>query len=81
MQGIELMQDSVITLPMPENARAYLLDVRTGKYEKGDVLDHLDVLTADLQRATDTADLPEHADFDYISSFVAGMHLRAWESR
>ena len=81
MQGIELMQDGVITLPMPQDARTYLLDVRTGKYEKIDVLAHLDALTADLQRATDDADLPEHADFDYISSFVASMHLQAWESR
>ncbi|HET6734564.1 DNA polymerase beta superfamily protein [Mycobacterium sp.] len=81
MQGIELMQDGAITLPMPQDARSYLLDVRTGKYEKADVLAHLDALTADLQRATDEADLPEHADFSYISSFVARMHLRAWESR
>lgn len=78
MQGIELMQEGVITLPMPANAQAYLVDVRTGKYSKDEVLADLDSLTADLQRATETSSWPERADFDRLSVWVAQMHRDWW---
>lgn len=78
MQGIELMQEGCITLPMPTNARDYLIDVRTGKYSKDEVLGHLDSLTADLQRATEKAYWPERVDFDRLSMWVAEMHRDWW---
>ncbi|WP_283612366.1 DNA polymerase beta superfamily protein [Mycolicibacterium poriferae] len=81
MQGIELMQEGYITLPMPANARGYLVDVRTGKYGKDEVLDHLDSLTADLQRATEKSEWLERADFDRLSRWVAEMHQEWWSRK
>lgn len=78
IQGSELMRTGEITLPMNNNWREYLLEVRNGQYSKEAVLSYLDYLTWRLRENTNEADLPEHADFHWISKAVVNWHLIAW---
>jgi len=59
---------------------ALLLGVRTGRFSRDEVLEDLDERTTVLQRVTDKSDLPEHADFDRISAWVATMYQRWWDA-
>lgn len=79
IQGEQLMKTGEIALPMLDHDRRFLTDVRRGLHSKECVLSHLDHLTLCLQNATLEANLPEHADFEWISRAVADWHERAWE--
>jgi hypothetical protein len=81
IQGSELMRTGEINLPMLDSQRQFLLEVRNGQYSKEYVLSYLDTLTWNLRRDIREADLPEHADFDWISKAVAYWHLTAWGKR
>jgi predicted nucleotidyltransferase len=80
IQGTELMKTGTIELPMADHDRRFLGEVRHGVHSKEYVLRHLDHLTLCLQDASDEADLPEHADFEWISKAVADWHERSWQS-
>lgn len=50
-QGIELLNDFRITLPVPEAQRNRLMDVRMGNVPPGEILEELDELIAELEAA------------------------------
>lgn len=59
MQGIELMQTGRVSMPMSEQDRKLLIDVRTGKLPFEDVLILARDIEARLERATIEAPLPD----------------------
>lgn len=80
-QGIELMTEGEIFLPMKEDRRVFLKDVRRGVYTEGQVLALYHDLEAELITAIDKADLPLSADIKAVSRLVSQMYLDVWESR
>lgn len=82
MQGIELMRDGVIQLPMDSHPRQYLIDVREGKYTQGEVLEKLGRLESELLYAAEhTVRLPERVDMDYVNNWVTKIYRKWWEQK
>jgi hypothetical protein len=79
-QGIDLLTTGRITLPMADPVRGALRDVRAGRVPLGDVLDHVDEVTAKLDAACATPDLPERSDVDAVDAFVVRAYRRSWDA-
>jgi uncharacterized protein len=81
IQGTELMTDHVITLPMPDDRREYLRDVRKGRYTRDDVLAQLDSYTEKLVEATGRAQLPDSPQMPAINEWLAETIQEFWERK
>lgn len=66
-----------IDLPMRDADREFLLDVRHGKYTREWVIEDTYKRIGVLQGAIARSSLPEKADIDRISSWMANFQ-RAW---
>jgi predicted nucleotidyltransferase len=83
-QGLEILRDGRLTLPMPEPERERVLRVK-----RGDVAD-LDAVLAEIASVQSTVEealaagrtpLPEEPDLDAISAWSVGAHQRHWAVR
>lgn len=82
MQGIELMSEGRITLPMAPHRAQYLIDVREGKFTQSEVLEKLGRLESDLLHAAEnTVKLPERVDTDYVNNWLVRTYRRWWEEQ
>ncbi len=77
-QGIELLTDGVITLPVGEPARSELRAVRSGEVPLDDVLARLESATAELEAATQRSGLAERPDADKVDAFLVEAYREAW---
>jgi predicted nucleotidyltransferase len=57
-QGLELMHDEKLTLPIPEPKRSRLMEIRNGRVPLDEILTELDELIAQLEVAPISARLP-----------------------
>jgi hypothetical protein len=80
-QGLEIVRDGRLTLPMPEHERERVLRVKRGEVrELADVLREI----ADVQAAvegpltTGRTPLPAEPDLETISEWSTGAHRRHW---
>jgi hypothetical protein len=82
MQGVELLTARRITLPMPEEQREQVLEVKRGDVGFAVALARIDRVRTLLGELVDLSGLviPEHADIDRINRFSAHWHLRDWPS-
>lgn len=78
IQGIELLETGKITLPMPENVRTDLINVRTGGYTKDQVLSWARELEDRLEGLIQTSDLPERPDYEWANEFLIDMYDTWW---
>lgn len=76
---LELMQHGTITLPRPE--KDLLIEVRSGRWELKQVLDHARQLFKAVEAAIAGSPLPEKVDRSVISRLVAQVHLGFWKTR
>lgn len=81
VQGLELIRDGRITLPVPEPDRSALLAVRRGEPSLAEVLARLDDAGERLRAAVDTNDLPDEADAARIDAFLVSAYERVWATR
>lgn len=81
VQGIELMQEGKITLPMPEPWRQWLTDLRKGQYTKKVALDCIDTLYADLSYLVDNVDLPDNADTLALNKWLTSVYTQWWDDQ
>jgi uncharacterized protein len=79
IQGTELITHGVITLPMSDLNREYLLEVRNGRYPLDEVLIQLDNRTHRLAALTEVSTLPEYPDYDRINSWLNHVHRTWWD--
>lgn len=77
IQGTQLMTTGRIDLPMRDDDREFLLDVRHGKYTREWVIEDTYKRIAVLKDAIASSLLPEKADIDQISSWMTNFQ-RAW---
>jgi uncharacterized protein len=78
-QGIELLEEGRITLPVAEPARTALREGRAGAVPLDEVLDRLDAATAALDHACESANVPERSDVARVDAFVVRAYRRAWD--
>lgn len=71
-EAIEFLSTGYITLPRP-NAQE-LLDIRQGKRDIGEVNKLIDDLLVEVERAVDSSQLPEEADYEWIDNFVSKVY-------
>ncbi|MCG7607189.1 DNA polymerase beta superfamily protein [Mycobacterium sp. CnD-18-1] len=79
IQGAEVLATGNINLPMLTPHREYLRQVRIGRYSKDHVLGHIDQLYADLDKLTNTVDLPDKPDYGKINRFLIEAHQSWWD--
>ena len=80
-QGLELLRTGRITLPMPEPQRSQLREVRSGEVSLADVLDHLETVTDELDRASEDPALPPTSDVAAVDRFVVDAYRTTWDAQ
>lgn len=78
-QGIELMQDHTLTLPIKKPIRNTLLDVRYGKITLVDALRMMNSLEADLINAIKVTTMRTNPDRNWINDFLREVHETFYE--
>ncbi len=81
IQGIEVVERGTLTLPMPEDDRQLVLDVKRGRYDQGDALDFIDERRDHLEDLLESgrSPLPERPDLAALSAWSTAEHLRYWD--
>jgi predicted nucleotidyltransferase len=79
-QGIEYLQTGKLTMPMAEPERAYLFDVRQGKFDMQHVLTRAGELERELKDLLDTSPLPLEPDITAVDDWMIRMYIRAWSA-
>jgi uncharacterized protein len=80
-QGLEVLRDGRLTLPMPEPARERVRQVKRGEVPSLDeVVREIGELRAQIEQRLATGDtpLPEAPDLETISAWSVSAHLRHW---
>lgn len=77
-QGIQLMVDGQLVLPLAKDFAEYLIAVRKGGFTKEQILDTLDSYTHQLEAATRHATLPDAPDDAAIDQFLAAVIQDFW---
>jgi uncharacterized protein len=77
-QGIELITERRISLPVPDPARSHLMAVRRGELPLDRVVADLRERTAELEDAVVRSQLPEEADRAAVDAFLVRAYREAW---
>lgn len=77
-QGIELLTTGHLSLPMPEPARSFLLDVRRGKVGEQECLERASELEQQLTHLATTSPLPAEPDEARVQNWVLSAYRRRW---
>ena len=80
IQGIELLTEGHINLPMHPADCEYLKLVRNGVYTKDEVLQDITRLREQLVRVVDESSLPDKPDYGKINDWLIEMHQTWWNS-
>lgn len=83
IQGVEVIRDGRLTLPLPKAERNLVLAVKRGEYGRDDVLALIDRQASWLTRLLEfgASPLPENPDLDRAAAWSTDVHLRAWGLR
>ncbi len=78
-QGIELSTDGRLSLPMQDEQRSYLLEVRHGRVPFDEVVSRLEDLEADLEGLVSQGSvLPDEPDTDRVNSLLSDLYRLHW---
>jgi hypothetical protein len=80
VQGVELLTDGRITLPVPEPDRSYLRAVRRGEVALDEVVAAVDRAERQLEALRDSSAVPEHPDRDWVDTWLHRSHLAYWDA-
>jgi uncharacterized protein len=80
-QGIELIGEGRITLPVPEPARAHLMAVRRGELPLAQVVADLSAKAGELEQRILRSSLPENGDQAAVDAFLVRAYGSAWSDR
>lgn len=78
LQGIEVLKEGRLCLPMKEENRKLVIDIRIGKYPLSKVLSLANDLHRDLKAAYNSSSLPEFSDRRYIENWMINAYLNYW---
>jgi predicted nucleotidyltransferase len=80
-QGIEYAKTGKLSLPMPEEARAYCYAVRQGQIKYETMMQQASEMERELKDLCATALIPKDPDYQAIDNFLAGAYLDRWEGQ
>jgi hypothetical protein len=80
-QGIEFMRTGRLTLPMPEESRAWLYALRCGEIPLQDMLARASELEQELQDAIEMSPLPAKPDHAAVEAWMFEQYRSAWAER
>ena len=80
-QGIQLMTNHSIHLPMVEHHVELLRDIREGYYPLHVVIKLLDRYTATLMQTVSESSLPNSPDLEELNCWLIGMHYTHWKKK
>jgi predicted nucleotidyltransferase len=80
IQGVQLLTEGQITLPMPQPHRRWLTDLRKGKYTLDDALTAIADYRARLERLANTSQWPEYADRRRIDNWLVDTYQQWWDT-
>ena len=80
MQGVEFCKTGALTLPLPEPARAYLLNVRAGNISVEEVLKEADQLEGEMKAELDVSPLPDEPRWDEVEDWMQDVYMNNWQS-
>lgn len=78
LQGVELLRTGVITLPMPEPQRSWLVELRHGEHSKEEALRYAERLVAEIHERVHTSPLPGDPHFYMLDRWSAAAHRQHW---
>lgn len=78
MQGYEMLTTGHMTMPMKDDERQFLLDIRNGKHSMETVLAEIAFCRWRIQDAERYTDLPERPDYGRINEWLIDVHTRDW---
>ena len=79
-QGYELLRTGRMTLPMPDEQRQRVVDVRNGKYELHQVSDMIDRAETSLAVAVEASPLPERPNLKAVEQWMLRTYLDYWKN-
>lgn len=79
IQGVQVLTEGHITLPMPDADRAWLTALRRGEHTKDEALARADDLLDQLNTLSRTADLPAHPDRPAIDRWLTATYRQWWD--
>jgi hypothetical protein len=77
-QGLEFVQTGRLTLPMPEESRAWLYRLRRGEIPMPEMLARAEDIEAALAAAIETSPLPEEPDEPAVEAWMQRTYRRVW---
>ena len=81
LQGLEIVRDGRLTLPMPEPERQRVLRIKRGEVTAlADVVAVIDAVQAEVEERLHTGQtpLPSDPDLDHVSAWSVDAHRRHW---
>lgn len=78
-QGIELMETGMLSLPMLPKERQDVVDIRTGKWTKEQVIEKARDLQESLRASMFRSNVPENPDYESIDKLLINIYERTWE--
>lgn len=81
IQGVQLLTEGKITLPMPAGDRAWLTELRNGEHTQFEALDRAAELESQLMQLSRTADYPKQPDRAQIDSWLVSTYREWWDSK
>lgn len=79
VQGVELMTEGRVTLPMPAEWRDWLTELRRGEHTKQEALDAADSLEHQLEGLLETSQLPAEPDTAAADALLVDVYQSTWE--
>lgn len=80
-QGIEYFTYGTISSPMPVAQRATCREIRAGKFTYDQVIERLELIRTDLDKAIEESQLPEEPQYDKVWALSRKIHEEVWASR
>jgi uncharacterized protein len=79
-EGLEVVRDGTLTLPMPPTERDHVLRVKRGELPLGSVLGSISTLSIEIENRLDNrmTSLPARPDLDALTKWSVRAHARAW---
>jgi hypothetical protein len=78
LQGVEMLGEGRVTLPMPEPWRGWLTDLRLGRHTRQEALDAAEDLENQLAGLMETSPLPAVPDRDRADAWLIEVHHDVW---
>lgn len=78
IQGVELLTNARMHLPMLDEHRSYLLEVRRGEVELADVLERINGYERWLIELSESSTVPDQPDRAWVNNWLHRAHTQYW---